>query len=501
MKKYIFKTVLCSALAMSLTTSCELDQYPESSIPSEESWQNISDAEKFYNGLLANLRGLSVNSSILVTEVQSDLFNAVVGVSSLNREHEWTFTTNQFGGDANWASNYSLITSANNILDNINSIPTETEDEKALINQIKGASYFARAWAYSNMVPRYCVNYDPATAEKELGLPLVSNVDVNAKPARSNLKATYDFILSDIKKAYDLLGDDTDFTTPNKNVVTALKARVCLNMKLYDEAIANATSLFASYPLTEADAYPQMWAEDNGSEIIYQPLMTQKERAGLYGGLFIGWNESKECWSPSFVPTQGLLDLYTDENDIRKSTFFFQDNISALDQVDEAYFLVKFPGNDALRQEGEDNTNSWMNMIKVFRTSEMYLIAAEASLFKANPDEAAARGYLNTLRAARGASPIHEMTAGPALVKEMKNEWVREMIGEGFRLNCLKRWNDGVERMAPQEFTENILIKTPAEQYIKLNIQPNDPLYYKMVWEIPSNDTQANGNLVPNWKK
>lgn len=497
MKKYIFKTVLCSALALSLTTSCELDQYPESHIPAEKAWQKVSDAQKFYIGLLAELRGNTASSSRAVTERQADLFNIMKGAGDM-RTHDWTFTTSQFPGDANWTSNYSLITSANNILDNIDQVTIENKEEQAIIDNIKGAAYFSRALAYSNMAPRYCVNYDAETAETALGLPLVEAVDVNAKPARASLKATYDLILSDIENASKLIMGGQDYTAPNKDVVTALKARVCLNMKMYDEAIEAATSLFETYPLTTVDDYSTLWFEDAGTEIIFQPIMTPEERGGGFSSGYMGYNKAKEAYAPSYVPTQGLMDLYEDD-DVRKETFFSEQSISTLDEVEDGYMFIKFPGNDALRQEGEDETNSWFNMCKAFRTSEMYLIAAEASLFKAERNEAAALGYLNALRAQRGIKAL--FSTGAALDKDLKNEWTREMVGEGFRLDNLKRWNDGVKRMAPQHFESNMLVNTPAKDYTELNVQPNSPLYYKMIWEIPSNDQQANSNLIPNWTK
>ena len=497
MKKYIFKTVLCSTLAMSLTTSCELDQYPENSIPSEQSWQKVSDAEQFYVGLLANLRSATGGGLFTVPDIQSDLFNALAGATSFTQEHQWRFTTTQFAGDNNWLANYGLISTANNILDNVDKVVATNDEEQAILNNVKGAAFFARAMAYSSLAPRYCENYDPATADATLGLPLVTNVDVNAKPERSNLKVTYDFILNDIEEAEKLCMDNEDITAPTKNAVTALKARVCLNMKQYEEAIEAATSLFDIYPLTEADDYESLWYEDMGSEIIFQPLMTVDERGGGYGGVYIDYNKAKEVYAPDYVPTQGLMDLYQDD-DIRKSIFFAETDLSAKDEVATGYLFYKFPGNPNLRRDNENETNSWVNMHKVIRTSEMYLIAAEASLFKANRDETAALQFLNKLRKTRGTTEL--FSTGTALDKDMKNEWVREMVGEGVRLNCLKRWNEGVKRMAPQKFSSNMLVNTPASEYTELNIQTNNPIYYKITWEIPSNDLQANSHLIPNWK-
>lgn len=495
MKKYIFKTLICSVLALSLTTSCELDQYPDNSIPSEESWEKVSDAEKFYTGLLGSLRGVSGGAQNYVSEVQSDLFNGAFGVALLNKMHDWTFTTAQFDGDNKWSANFGLVTSANNILDNIDKVPAQNAQEEKILKNIKGAAYFARAFAYANMLPRYCKEYNEATAANDLGLPLLKTVDVNAKPARAKLDKTVEFILGDIAAADTLIKDGTDITAPNKNVLTALKARVLLYKKDYEGAIAAATSLFTDYPLAKVEDYAAMWKNDVASEIIFQPLMTPSERGNSYERVFIYYNVAQLAWNPYYLPTQGLIDLY-EPDDVRKEVFFTKDLITANDELEEGYYFSKFPGNPDLYKAGENEYNSFYNMCKVFRTSEMYLIAAEASLFKAQPDEAMALNLLKTLRQNRGLETSD--VTGDALVQLLKNEWIREMVGEGFRLDCLKRWGDGVKRMEPQPFVANILVETPG--FTGLNVQPGSELYYKLLWELPLNDTEANSNLEPNWK-
>ena len=516
MRKNIFKTALCSVLALGMTTSCELDQYPDGVIPVDKAWEKMDDAVNFYTGLLGSLRASGGGTQVMVSEVQSDLFNLRRESISLIGEHDWTFSTGSFAGDACWSGNYGLITTANNIIDNIDRIPITVMEDSVNYYQIKGASLFARAWAYSNMLPRYCKNYDEATAKQDLGLPLLTRVDINAKPSRNNLYDSYQFVQNDIKEAIhhfnraealrnDILNNseapkpmlESSLDQPSIASATALKARVCLDMKMYDEAIEAATSLFEDYPLTTAADYGILWEYDEGSEIIYQPLMTPEpgERGGL-GGNFFGYYEAKAIYQPNFIPTQGFIDLYEDE-DVRKETFFTTEIIGVADVEEEAVLFNKYPGNPNLRKPNEDGKNHIYNMFKVFRTSEMYLIAAEASLMKANRDENAARNYLNTLRAERNASPI---AAGQDVEKAMKREWILEMAGEGTRLNCLKRWNEGVKRLAPQRFKELILQDNPKDKYTQLNVQPNDPLYYKMIWEVPQNDLMSNKNLEPNWK-
>lgn len=47
---------------------------------------------------------------------------------------------------------------------------------------------------------RYCEPYQPETAKETLGLPLVDDFDMEAKPARANLKETAEFIEEGFQK-------------------------------------------------------------------------------------------------------------------------------------------------------------------------------------------------------------------------------------------------------------------------------------------------------------
>ena len=135
-------------------------------------------------------------------------------------------------------------------------------------------------------------------------------------------------------------------------------------------------------------------------------------------------------------------------------------------------------------------------MSKAFRSAEAYLTAAEAYLRKPNPDEAKARKYLNDLRLARGTFDWDDTTTGEELVKEMENEWVREYLGEGFRLDCLKRWHKGFKRMEAQNM-DGFKLLLEGNGYQNLEITPDN---FRFVWEIPMQDLQSNPNLKRNWQ-
>lgn len=556
MNKYILKAIFCSALALPLFTSCELDQLPTDSLTDQESWQTYNDATNQYNGLLAILRSDISGSNAYLTDVMSDLFNQRLTSASYSQEHSWRFTGSQFGGDIIWANNYSVILQANFILQNIGKFEnssTLSDQQKANIYNIKATAYFARAYAYSRMITRYCKDYEPETAANELGLPIVETVSSEAKPARASLQTTCDTIEANLNHAmtyFDKVAEynegvkptariESSIYKPNADCVTALRARFYLYEHKFDQAIEEAETIRNTYSLASGSREMlNLWILDEGSEIIYEPLQTPDELSGSYG-IFLSYNlvtsdlsnTEFKGMNPDFLPTKGLVDLYSDQ-DVRRKVYFSYPKdgyntfnlgfgtqsgyqLLTFDQLlgvsadisttsgdtESGVVFTKYVGNPTLRKQNVWYAQNY-NMTKAFRASEAYLIIAEANLRKANPDEAAARDALNELRRNRfegetdydgSADYIGDDVTGAALVKVMQDEWTREFVGEGFRLDNLKRWHLGFKRMAAQQFQNPVLVSTPGWQ--DLEVEANN---IRFTWPIPQQETQANKNIKQN---
>ena len=120
----------------------------------------------------------------------------------------------------------------------------------------------------------------------------------------------------------------------------------------------------------------------------------------------------------------------------------------------------------------------------------MYLIAAEAAVNKGGQDLVASK-YINDLRAARIAGWKNTDYSGDALVVELRQERVRELFGEGHRMNDLKRWHIGFTRSAGQ----NPELVMPGEKYAGLSMEADSPLF---VWPIPVDEMQANPQMTQN---
>ena len=191
-------------------------------------------------------------------------------------------------------------------------------------------------------------------------------------------KATYQLIKSGIAQARQLMSTpgeaNSEFLTTD--VIDALEARVDLYMHNYQEAQTLAQSLMNKYVLVNtADGLTNMWLNDEASEVLFRVRMTPDDRTNAFQ-YYLNWSTTVNHWSPDFIPSQWVIDLYED-GDIRKNTSFLQDDVQCNDiQASDIYLLNKFPGNPALDLSTE---YEYYNMWKPFRVAEAYLIVAEAA--------------------------------------------------------------------------------------------------------------------------
>lgn len=195
-----------------------------------------------------------------------------------------------------------------------------------------------------------------------------------------------------------------------------------------------------------------------------------------------------------------MLDLYDRDRDIRYDAYFDERTFSQ-PVSGTMTLMVKYPGNPKYDTDnGSTTIPEYRNQPKVFRISEMYLIAAEAALHIPG-EEGTASDYLNELKAKRISGWVNTPYSGSALEQEIRSERVRELFGEGHRLNDLKRWHIGFSRSGGQNPD---LLYNPGEgdedagnsaNYLTCTRPADDPLF---CWPIPTTEVQSNPNMVQN---
>ncbi len=489
--------IILSASMFSLftfTISCKkLDKFPHDNIELSKSFESIKDAQTWNNGVYAHFRGRVYGIYTFATDLQADQLNATLDFGNRNgAPHRWgdTFLADDYTIRDIWQGFYKSITNINIILDGYTKIKPKDDAETKLLNQYTGDAYLARAYYYLQLALRWSKSYSPATANTDLSVPLVLKYDFEDKPARATLKEVYTQILADIEKAKPLLSATTGAKGAarfNKDVATALEARIKLYMQDFSGAASAADQLINSntYPLitTKAD-FKKMWENDFAQEVIFQSFVKAPSELANANGIYLGYNGASKKYTPDFLPSKWVVDMYEDA-DIRKSVYFA--NVPIVIQGKDytnLYVVNKFPGNPSLFTGA---TTNYQQAPKVFRIAEMYLVSAEATVIS-NP--AASLKTLNTLRAARGLLPLLNLT-GDALMNAVKEERFRELAFEGFRLDDLKRWKQPVQRKDPQSLDP---INVGAN-YNTLNKSADDN---QIVWGLPTNDVTLNEKLKQN---
>ena len=371
------------------------------------------------------------------------------------------------------------------------------------LDQCCGEAYFARAIAYSELVKMFCKAYESdEDAANQLGVILTKHYQGNEEMKRASLKASYEFILEDLDRAAQLLALDKDYdpsvdgalfnnaTYFNEYTVYALRARVALYMRKWDEAIKYSSKvidseyyLLASCTRTISSGvsyYKYMWTDDMSTEAIWKVGFTINSYGGKLGQIFLNYNHVN--YRPDYVPANWVFGLY-DSNDLRPETIF-QTLQTGFSHGLSWPLLIKYAGNNEFIAANILH----VSMPKVLRLSEQYLIRAEAYVQQAQPDYGRAGKDITTLRTARystygGSTALSASNA----MEVIEAERVKELYMEGFRLHDLKRWHKGFERKPQDQSLAN---------GSSLKVEADDPLF---VWPIPQHELDAPGSQVqPN---
>ena len=292
--------IMLVAVALS-SVSC-LDKMPEDGIPFDESLQTVSDINLAVIGIYDAFRSKYLYSGnlTLLPDIQTDLVYGVNGNTNVYgdiwRWKEIKPTNTDI--EAVYGALYDVINRCNFMLDRADAVRKKTTDDKELdkLDQCCGEAYFARALAYSELVKLFCKAYESdEDAAGQLGVILSEHYLGDETMRRASLKDSYQFILDDLDRAAELLELEEDFDTDtqgtlydsiyfNEYTVHALRARVLLYMKRWDEAIKYATKVIDSgyYYLSSctraatsnASYYKYMWTNDFSTEAIWKVRFT-----------------------------------------------------------------------------------------------------------------------------------------------------------------------------------------------------------------------------------
>lgn len=196
MKKLKYKIWVCVLLA-AISSSCrkyvEVDQFGKRTLKYTEDFQylvnNRSNFEATY------ILPLVTNDDMATTDVNHQ--NSMT--AEIKAAYVWAPT--YYGDtqtDIGWNNLYKCIYTCNEIIYSVMSSLNGTEAKK---KEIYAEALVQRAFAYLMLANQYGEVYDPAKAQNQIGIPLLTTPDLFQKLDRSNLKKVYEQVISDLEQA------------------------------------------------------------------------------------------------------------------------------------------------------------------------------------------------------------------------------------------------------------------------------------------------------------
>lgn len=512
----IIRLAAVSAIVAGTAVSC-LEKYPGSYIPEEEAMLTFADAEQHNLGIYSSLKSSALYSGnlTLLPDIQADLVMASLTNSNpYDGIWDWDIRPTDTNIEAVYGSLYSVIGNCNFFLEKVDAVKATLTDEDQ-IDQIEiytGEAYAIRALCYSELIKCFCEAYpsvggngsepDDAMAKTMEGVVLRTLCSEPEPVRRASLYDSYALVLSDLGKAEELLDDGDDDPYENDTdiydnyyislaAVYAIRARVALNMRDWDDAIKYSSYVIgndafklsgtAVNPATGYPAFDSLWYFDSGTEIIWRIGFTATSYGGALGTVFLNYTRDMTYFYPDYVPAEWVLNLYT-SSDYRYQAYFADSSVTGISNG----FSYEIPVPLVVKYYGNRNfTNSYylyhVCMPKPLRLSEQYLIRAEAYYWSGNTGSSSAD--LTILSQSRGAGAV-SVSSGDAGLETISNERVKELYMEGFRLNDLKRWHMGFER-TPNSYTQS--------EGNDLDISADNSLF---VWPIPQHEIESPGSEI-----
>lgn len=435
--------------------SCEsLDIEPQDNDVIQPDFENIDDLNKSMAGVYEGLKdeGAYTGFAIALGEWPADDLK----ISSENTGqgaiiHEWDYEQGDQDLEECWEDLYKVIRRANFVILNSDKFTDNNTEEAA---QYKSEAMVIRALAHLELSTIFGQRYDGGSG---LSVPYITDpTDIFQEASRIPYSEMLGHLKDDVNEAISGFTSEFNPNRASKALGYGVLARIALLEEDWASAASQASNAIDNAPaLADIASYPNMFGEnDDDGEAIFKVALDPDDQQ-LNDPFFADGVGSR------FEPTTDLVDLYED-GDVRLSTNFTM--------LDGKLIINKYRGSASNRDLHEPF---------VMRTSEMYLIRAEANAQLNNDSQALAD--LDDLRSNRIPNFTSPGESGDALDAAVRSERRKELAYEGFRFFDLRRYDEDVVR---NDCTSDLCVL------------PKDN--FKFVYPIPRAEIFANDNMVQN---
>jgi len=450
MKNNIYIRIL--VIFAALMTSCEekLDIDQEEGINLEEALSNSDQITNLLIGAYAKA-GQAASYGGQITIIAELLAN--------NDELGWngTFTdpaefnnktistTNQTVTDF-WLNNYSVCNQVNIVLENL-----DLYEDMLQKNDIEGQAKFLRAVSYFDLIRFFGIESNGDLDSNKAGVPIireaVTSYDMIKFPKRNTIKDVYNFIITDLEDAIELLPlFNSEFAT--KNAAKAILARVMLQIGNYERARDLASEIITSGIYRLEDYTFQAYNNENNSdEDIFAWQVTQTDGAHDLNTFWATEDRGGRPGNPDISIEEPFFGIFDDVWDSR-SYLLYEDESTGSGIATEkwAYGLANIP---------------------FVRLAEMYLIRAESNVILGTTVGDTPLNDVNVIRERAEAFLLNDIRLEDVILERL-----RELSFEGHKLHDLKRLKRSIG-----------------------DIPYNSP---KLILPIPQREINVNPNLTQN---
>jgi tetratricopeptide (TPR) repeat protein len=440
-----------------------LEMEPTDSISEQQVFSTYNNAESALMGAYDQLSGFSWEG--LYVPIMADIMGEDVMINSVDNwnwfvpVYQLDMLPNYVYADNPWWAGYKLIFDANKIIQNAQIIPNATADQK---NKLEGEALTLRAMTMLKLVQMYAPAYSANPSAPAI-LLVTGIIDADeADVPRAPLHEVYAQIENDLLTAINLLKEESDKGFLDQRAARALLARTYLDMQEWEKARDMAKNAFDGMDLMSINDLLAGFNYRN-SETIFTIAYTQEDNNTYLSVPSFYWPVSGYSTIRAhhqFVNEFSVLDA--------RKNFFLK-----IDEIDpDRNLIVKFAHNQSVG-------NAERIMI---RASEMYLIEAECEAELGNYTRAQDALYEIQKRANPGARK--SIATGEVLINQILLERRKELFGEGFRWNDIKR--------RQQHF------KREHDHWVTFDFGPDSDDYYRFTFPIPQSEIDANSMVNEN---
>lgn len=451
--------LLLLVLLGALLSSCEKalePKYPDFLLSEEAVFENESTVNAALANIYAGLRdnspvsggvdGMGVLLGLYADELDYYRENAQID----NAFYNHTVLANNTAVGNFWNNSYSLIYSANKIVEGLKDASFEEEQRNAFM----GEALFLRAYLHFYLAQLFG------------DIPYIKTTDFteNASVSRMPLAEVYQIMEADLLAAKNLLPamePSGERLRVSKGVASAMLARMYLYTEQWEKAVAESTAVITEGTYSLQPDLNLVFLKESPST-IWQ-LKPEFEGSGTKEGETLVFDFGPPTL---YALTNGFMENF-ETGDLRREDWTRE----ITDGVNSWYHPYKYKQN----YFGGNSTEYSI----LFRLAEQYLIRAEASLQMGNLQQA--KDDIDVIRLRAGLTPTLASTS-EEINSELRSQWRYEFFTEqGQRWFDLKRSGTANEVLGTIKTgwkATDVLFPLPANELIlnpKLN--PQNPGY------------------------